>query len=81
MESAKFVPQDGGVVVTGKLTETDAPKGLVTPVPIYASWRVKMSFWARIFAEDAETSFRLIAPAGTRKVMLDPEQTLLTRTH
>jgi len=33
----------------------------------------------QVFADGPETSFRLTAPAGTRKVVLDPYQTLLTR--
>jgi hypothetical protein len=36
-------------------------------------------FLRRVFADGRETSFRLSAPAGTRKILLDPEQTLLSR--
>jgi hypothetical protein len=33
----------------------------------------------RVFADGAETRFRLSAPAGAHKLLLDPDQTVLTR--
>jgi len=33
----------------------------------------------RVFADGPETPFHVTAPAGTRKVVVDPDQTLLTR--
>jgi hypothetical protein len=32
----------------------------------------------RVFADGAETSFRLSAPEGTHKLLLDPNGTILT---
>jgi len=32
----------------------------------------------RVFADGEETSFHLPAPAGTRKIVLDPNETVLT---
>jgi hypothetical protein len=56
-----------------------APNSLVTAVPLYASIAGKNVFLGHVFAEGKETAFRLSAPAGVRKVLLDPEQTLLAR--
>jgi hypothetical protein len=32
----------------------------------------------RVFADGEETTFRLESPAGVHKLVLDPEQTVLT---
>jgi len=32
----------------------------------------------RVFADGAESSFRLVAPLGTHKILLDPYDTVLT---
>ena len=65
--------------MTGSIDQNEAPKDLVTPVPIYAVLSGKMMLLGRVFADGPDTSFRLSAPLGTRKIVLDPYQTLLTR--
>jgi len=79
LRSVKFTEKPGGSVVTGTISQGDAPKDLVTPVPIYAVLPGKTVLLGRVFADGPETSFHLSAPAGTRKVVLDPYKTLLTR--
>jgi len=59
--------------------QKDAPEDLVTPVPLYATRAGKLVFLGRVFADGAETPFHLTAPAGTHKIVVDPEQTLLGR--
>jgi hypothetical protein len=66
-------------LVTGTLVQDQAPDTLVTAIPIYASIGGKKIFLKRIFAEGEETQFRISAPAGTRTLVIDPEQTLLSR--
>jgi hypothetical protein len=66
-------------LVTGTLVQNQAPDTLVTAIPIYASIGGKNIFLKRIFAEGEETQFRISAPAGTRTLVIDPEQTLLSR--
>jgi hypothetical protein len=61
------------------ILQKDAPKDLVTPVPLYAAHNGKLTFLGRVFADGPETPFHLSAPAGTRKIVVDPEQTLLAR--
>jgi hypothetical protein len=79
LQSVKYSEKTGGSVVTGTIMQNDAPKDLVTSVPVYAVLPGKSVLLGRVFADGPETSFRLSAPAGTRKVVLDPNQTLLTR--
>jgi hypothetical protein len=66
-------------VVRGVISEKDAPKDLVTPVPLYALRGSKLVLLGRVFVDAAETPFVINAPPGTRKIVLDPEQTLLAR--
>ena len=75
----KYAAKTGGSAVTGTIVQKDAPKELVTVVPVYAVLAGKNVFLGQVFADGPETSFRLPAPAGTRKVVLDPYQTILTR--
>jgi hypothetical protein len=52
---------------------------LVTSLPIYAVVPNQAPvLLGRVFADGPETSFRLSAPAGTHKLLLDPNQTILT---
>jgi len=80
LRGVKYSDKPGSTTVSGTILQKDAPDDLVTPVPLYASVAGKMVFLARVFADGAETSFHLTAPQGTRKVVLDPEQTLLRRS-
>lgn len=79
LHGVKYTQKPGGSVVTGTIAQDDAPKDLVTPVPVYAVGGGKPVLLGQVFADGPETSFHLSAPAGTRKVVLDPYQTLLTR--
>jgi hypothetical protein len=81
LRDLKFSDKEKGktTLVTGTLLQEQAPDTLVTAVPIYASIGGKNIFLKRIFAEGEETQLRLVAPAGTRKLVIDPEQTLLSR--
>jgi hypothetical protein len=77
----KFVEKEKGktTLVTGTLIQEQAPDTLVSAVPVYASIGGKNIFLKRIFAEGDETQFRISAPPGTRRLVIDPEQTLLSR--
>jgi hypothetical protein len=65
--------------VNGTIQQGEAPEDLVTSVPVYAVTSKKTVFLGRVFADGPETPFHLKAPAGTRKIVLDPEQTVLTQ--
>lgn len=79
LRNVKFVAKPGGITVSGVLLQKDAPEDLVTPVPLYAARGGKQVFLGQVFADGAETPFHLTAPAGTHKIIVDPEQTLLVR--
>lgn len=79
LRGLKFVDKDKATTVIGAITQEHAPQDLVTSVPVYASVGGRTVFLGRVFVEGEETQFRLSAPLGTRKVLLDPEQTLLSR--
>ena len=79
LHGVKYTAKTNGTVVTGSIDQNEAPKDLVTPVPVYAVLSGKMMLLGRVFADGPDTSFHLSAPAGTRKIVLDPYQTLLTR--
>ena len=49
-------------------------------VPVYAISAGRTVLLGRVFADGPETSFRLSAPLGTRKIVLDPNQTVLSRS-
>jgi Peptidase family M1 domain len=79
LESVKYAQKPGGSMVSGAILQKDAPKELVTVVPVYALVSGKTVLLGQVFADGPETNFHFTAPAGTRKIVLDPNRTLLTR--
>ncbi len=75
----KYVDTAGATTITGTLLQKDAPDDLVTPVPLYAFRAGKLTLLGQVFADGSETPFHLTAPTGTRKILIDPKQTLLAR--
>ncbi len=79
LKGVKFTPTTTGSFVTGTILQKDAPQDLVTSVPIYAVMGGKqLVLLGRVFTDGEESSFRLPAPAGTHKIVLDPYETVLT---
>jgi hypothetical protein len=79
LRSVKFTPKGSGSVVSGTILQKDAPPDLVTSVPVYAVITGKqLILLGRVFADGEESSFRLPAPAGAHKIVLDPNETILT---
>ncbi|HYL94365.1 MAG TPA: M1 family aminopeptidase [Terriglobales bacterium] len=79
LADTKFLRKGNSVVVTGTIKQEDAPADLISSVPIYAVSGRTPVLLGRVFADGAETHFRLSAPAGAHKLLLDPYQTVLTR--
>ncbi len=77
----KFRDLNNSTVITGMIQQKDAPESLVTSVPLYGSSHGKDVLLGRVFADGKETQFHLTSPLGTRKVLLDPEHTVLSRFH
>ncbi len=79
LQGVKYVRKPGSALVTGTILQKEAPKELVTVVPVYAVVAGRNMLLGQVFADGPETNFHLSAPPETRKVVLDPYQTLLTR--
>jgi hypothetical protein len=79
LKNVRFSPKGASATITGTILQNDAPADLVTSVPVYAvaSGR-STTLLGRVFADGRESTFRISAPAHTRKILLDPEQTILT---
>jgi len=79
LKAVKFTPKESGTLVTGTILQNEAPEDLVTSVPVYAVIAGKQPvLLGRVFADGAESSFQISAPASVRKIILDPNQTILT---
>jgi hypothetical protein len=79
LKAVKVTPKGAGAVVSGTILQKDAPQDLVTSVPVYALVAGKQTvLLGRVFADGEESSFRLAAPADVRKIVLDPNETILT---
>jgi hypothetical protein len=74
----RIIDKGGVTTVTGLIAQKDAPDDLVTAVPVYASTATNtLVFLGEVLADGHETAFRLTAPGNTRKIVLDPKQTIL----
>jgi hypothetical protein len=79
LQGVKFAAKANAMVVTGVIRQKDAPESLVTSVPVYAVVAGKAPVLVgRVFADGSETSFHISVPAGTHKLLLDPNGTILT---
>jgi hypothetical protein len=73
---------NGKAIVTGRLMQSEIPEDFVTSVPIYGTFTASSRqpvFLGRVFADGKETDFRLTAPDGVSRVLVDPYQTVLRR--
>jgi hypothetical protein len=80
LKAVKVTPKGaGGTSVSGTILQKDAPEDLVTSVPVYVVVQGRQQvLLGRVFADGNETTFHLAAPAGTQKVVIDPNDTILT---
>jgi Peptidase family M1 domain len=79
LHNVKLKPESSGTMVSGTIFQEEAPDTMVTSVPIYAALAGKNVYLGRVFADGPETAFHFRAPARTRKLLLDPEHTILRR--
>lgn len=79
LRAVKITPKGAGSVVSGTILQKDAPQDLVTSVPVYAVAPGKqLVLLGRVFADGEESTFHIAAPPGTHKIVLDPNETILT---
>jgi hypothetical protein len=80
LDNVKFTALPGKTFAHATLRQKDAPESLVTSVPIYAATTEgKLVLAGRVFADGEETTIKINVPAGTKKLVVDPFQTVLTR--
>src|SRR5207245_11700186 len=80
LRGVKYSDKSGSTSVSGIILQKDGPEDLVTAVPVYALIGAKTILLARVFADGPATSFRVSAPAGARKIVLDQYHTILAST-
>jgi len=79
LKAVKFTAKGTSTIVSGTIVQKDALADLVTSVPVYAVIGGKRPvFLGRVFADGEETTFHLTAPVDGRKIVLDPNGTILT---
>jgi hypothetical protein len=75
----RITSKERGVTVTGTIEQKDAPDDLVSAIPVYGVTASNSTvLLGQVMADGPETSFHFNAPAGTRKIVLDPRQTVLS---
>ncbi len=82
LKSVKSVARKGKVAFNGTIVESDAPEQLISSLPIYGESRdpdAAPVYLGRVFVDEAETSFTIVAPVGTRKLLLDPYYSVLRK--
>jgi len=79
LKSVKFTPKEKSTIVSGTILQKEADKNLITSVPVYGVISGKQTMLlGRVFADGDESNFHLPAPAGIHKIVLDPNDTILT---
>jgi hypothetical protein len=75
----RFAEKAGVTTVSGVIVQKDAPDDLVTAVPVYAETTGNtLIFLGELLADGRETTFHLTAPSEAHKIVLDPQQTVLS---
>ena len=69
-----------GYSVRGKLFQTGVPRSFLASVPLYATGTSGRSFLGNVVAGGPETSFRFRTSGPPRKILIDPQMTLLCTT-
>jgi hypothetical protein len=66
-----------GYQIRGKLFQTGVPRSFVASVPLYASGAGHSVLLGTVVAAGPETSFHFVTPNPPRKIVVDPQMTLL----
>jgi len=77
IKDAKFAP-GATPSVSATIRQIDAPDDMVTSVPVYGVIGDTKVYLGRVFAEGSETRFTLPLSPGVKRLLLDPNQTVLT---
>lgn len=78
LENVKITDGGHSLLATGTIVQKNAPNDLVTSVPLFAQMAGnRRVLVARVFADGPDAAFRVAVPAGTRKLLLDPDYSVL----
>jgi hypothetical protein len=66
-----------GYQIRGKLFQAGVPRSFVASVPLYAGGAGHSALLGTVVAAGPETSFHFVAPNLPRKIVVDPQMTLL----
>jgi hypothetical protein len=66
-----------GYLVKGKVYQTGVPGSFIASVPLYAGGAGHNSFLGTVVAAGPETSFHFVSQTSPRKILVDPQMTLL----
>jgi hypothetical protein len=80
---AEFSTQqtDKGLVVRGKLFQTNVPRSFINSIPLYASIGVGHNIYlGAVVAAGPVTSFHFTVQAAPHKLVIDPQMTILCTT-
>jgi hypothetical protein len=78
LHNVKYQSKENRTEVVGTLQQKGTPQDYVSAVPVYAVSADQKVFLGTVLADGPETTLRLTAPVGTRKVVLDPYETVLS---
>jgi hypothetical protein len=69
----------GAVSISGLILQKNAPDNLITAIPVYgATTGNSLVFLGEVLADGPETLFHFDAPEAVHKIVIDPNQTILT---
>ncbi len=77
-QNVKFVRKSASTEAVGTIVQKEAPPDLVSAVPVYAVTAGKPLLLGTVLADGPETPFHFAVPTGTKKIVLDAYQNLLT---
>jgi len=73
--------ETSGYVIRGKLLQTGVPNSFITRVPLYISTSANHSvLLGTVTAAGPETAFHFTSPIPARKLLIDPQLTILCTT-
>ena len=71
-------PKGSGFSVSGTLTQEGVPESFIAVVPIYAqSVTGRQTLLGNVVTSGRQTQFRFLVSAGPKRLLIDPQQTLL----
>lgn len=82
LQGVKLTAKGSSLSASGTVLQKDAPKDLVTSVPLYGILSAnRRIFVGRVFADGLENSFRIMVPLGVKRIVADPDGTVLSNPH